>query len=67
MRFNTTHYEFNHGVKPRGRGNWHFSFVSRDGERRYVTGPTLATLTEAKRCALRHARAQGATELRVEA
>ena len=73
IRVETRKYEASHGRSPRGRGVWLFSFI-RDGEpivtpRRKGGEPfhrsPYGTYTEARKWAVKHARAAGAEAVRV--
>lgn len=60
--FSTREYEFNHGAKPRGRGNWAFVETKHAKKANYLdfvfwAGPDL-TYGEAKRKAAEHFRAK---------
>lgn len=70
MRVNTTEYEFNHGKKPRGYGNWWFSVEYADRAGRgsvvYITVDVSAvgTYTDARKAAIKDVReTHGATEI----
>lgn len=64
--FSTREYELSHGAKPRGRGSWAFAF---DGEDRmedlFWTAGAL-TFTEAKRVAMKEAKARGARSVEAQ-
>ena len=59
MEVNTNQFEFSHGRKPRGRGNWGFEF-RRSPNEDHLTFWHMGTYSEAKRAAVREAKACGA-------
>jgi len=57
MTFTTTKYEFAHGRKPKGRGNWAFEILGTDGVKRGDTFWANDTYAGARKQAEVHARA----------
>ncbi len=55
MRTNTNEYQFSHGKKPRGLGNWCLRLTGTNGQGSYTTETFFVhgLLTEAKRDACR--------------
>lgn len=51
MRTNTAEFEFSHGRKPRGFGNWALEVTGTDGQGRYTTEQYFGqgTLAEVKK------------------
>jgi hypothetical protein len=64
MRTDTTLYQFNHGAKPRGKGNWYFEF-NVAGNWTAPEPMPYGTFTEARLEAERRAKKAGACEVRV--
>ena len=58
MRMETAEYEFAHGHKPYGRGNWAFEFTFTDGQGRFSTerGSAYGTVRQAREDAWRQIR-----------
>ena len=58
MRMETAEYEFSHGRKPRGQGDWAFDLTFTDGNGRSCTETRFAngTLAQARAAAWRQIR-----------
>lgn len=64
MNVSTTNYTAAHGKAPRGSGRWSFD-IGRGGAWTTVEAPGKMTLAEAKKWAIREARALGADRVQV--
>lgn len=66
MTTDTTEYEFSHGQKPRGYGQWAFFFgFTRQGSEHAWFAPQACYFTEAKKQAQAEARRRGLDYVRV--
>ncbi len=64
MTISTTNYEFTHGRKPRGEGNWAFQFFQGSHDV-IVFAPCYTMYRDAKAWAIRHAKVIGAERVAV--
>jgi hypothetical protein len=65
VRFGTSEYEFAHGRKPRGKGCWGFQFYEKNDWYTIKFAPGSLTFADAKRWAIKTAKAAGCDRVSV--